>query len=105
MNDAPTAVQTRTAPGMLASAGGDHRAQLLHLKAHLAFQAQTKCEEARINWSTVITRALHEKINSKVPGFHAPGKVNTPEGQRKLESIVNHARKGRGLRRRLTRCG
>ena len=107
MTDAPTAVETRTAPHtapkMLASAGGDHRAQLVHLKAHLAFQAQTKCEQARINWSTVITRAqsrrhitraLHEKINSKVPGFHPPGKVNTPDGQRRLESVVNHAKHG-----------
>ena len=103
MTDAPTAVETRTAPKMLASAGGDHRTQLVHLKAHLAFQAQTKCAQARINWSTVITQAqsrrhitqaLHEKINSKGPGFHAPGKVNTPDGQRRLESVVNHARHG-----------
>ena len=103
MTDAPTAVETRTASKMLASAGGDHRAQLQHLKAHLAFQAQTKCEKARINWSTVITRAqsrrhitraVHEKINSKVPGFHAPGKVNTLDGQSRLESVVNHARHG-----------
>ena len=68
MNDTPTAAETRAGTGMLASAGGDHRAQLVHLKAHLAFQAQTKCEEARINWSTVITRAQSRRHITRALG-------------------------------------
>ena len=99
MTDAPPPAELSTLP----AASGNHRVQLTHLKAHLIFQIQTKQQKAQISWNTVITQAqsrrhitrqLHEKINSKIPGFHAHGKVNTPEGQRKLESVVNHARTG-----------
>ncbi len=85
------------------AAGGDHRAQLVHLKAHLKSQRQDRSGETRTGWCTVITRAesrrhitrqLHEKINAKVPEFYTPGKVNTEEGQRKLASTVNHAQRG-----------
>ena len=96
----PDTDQTRKFP---AAAGGDHRVQLAHLKAHLKFQKQHRCEKAKISWNTIITRAqsrlhitleLNEKINSKTPGFHRPGKVNTPDGQRKLRSFASHARTG-----------
>ena len=96
----PDTDQTRKFP---AAAGGDHRVQLAHLKAHLKFQKQDRCDRAKISWNTTITRAqsrrhitleLNEKINSKTPGFHRPGKVNTPDGQRKLQSFASHARTG-----------
>ena len=96
----PDTDQTRKFP---AAAGGDHRVQLAHLKAHLKFQKQDRCDRAKISWNTIITRAqsrlhitleLNEKINSKTPGFHRPGKVNTPDGQRKLRSFASHARTG-----------
>ena len=64
------------------AAGGDHRAQLAHLKTHRKFQRQEECDQARIDWCTVISRAqsrehitrhLHRKINAKVPGFNPKG--------------------------------
>lgn len=82
-----------------AAAGGDHRAQLAHLKAHLAFQNQDKCQLARVDWCTTITRAqsrqhltreLHRKINAKVPGFHGTGKLDSPEGQEALRTAARH---------------
>ena len=86
--------QATLAP-QLAAAGGDPAHQLKHLKSHLAFQNQDQCEEARIGWATIInrhqsrehiTRHLHRKINSKVPGFHGPGKLDTEEGQDALRT-------------------
>lgn len=85
----------------LAAAGGDHRAQLAHLKAHLEFQRQQKCDKARIDWCTTITKAqsrahvtrhLHWKINAKVPGFHGPGKLDSPEGQEVLRNTARYVR-------------
>ena len=82
-----------------AAAGGDHRTQLKHLKAHLAFQRQEKCEKAEIDWCTVITKSqsrehitrhLHLKINRKVPGYHGPGKLDTDEGQEALRTAARH---------------
>ena len=78
-----------------AAAGEDHRIQLKHLKAHLAFQNQDQCNQARIDWATVINRHqsrehithhLHRKINAKNPGFHAAGKLDTEDGQKALET-------------------
>ena len=94
----PTEQVTKRKPP--AAAGGDHRAQLAHLKAHLKFQNQDKYEQARLNWATVITREqsrrhitlhLNEKINAKLPGFYRPGKTNTEDGQATLQSMVSHA--------------
>ena len=91
------------APRPHLAAQGDHRVQLAHLKHNLAFQRQDRCNLMTIDWKTTITRAqsrrditrdLHDKINSKVPGFHPPGKMNTPDGQAQLASIVSHARGG-----------
>ena len=85
----------------LAAAGGDPAHQLKHLKAHLAFQNQDQCEEARIGWATIInrhqsrehiTRHLHRKINSKVPSFHGPGKLDSEEGQTALETTARYVR-------------
>ena len=82
-----------------AAAGGDHRTQLKHLKAHLAFQRQEKCEKAKIDWCTVITKSqsrdhitrhLHLKINRKVVGYHGPGKIDTDEGQEALRTTARH---------------
>ena len=87
----------------LAAAGGDHRTQLAHLKAHLKFQNQGKYEQLRLNWATVITREqsrrhitlhLNQKINAKSPGFYRPGKTNTEDGQATLRSTVSHAMTG-----------
>ena len=87
----------------LADAGGDTNIQLTHLKAHLAFQKQAQCKLARVNWATTVTRAesrrhithcLDQKINNKVSGFYAQGKVNTHWGQRKLRSVASHAQGG-----------
>ena len=85
----------------LAAAGGNPQAQLRHLKAHLAFQAQDKCDKAQIDWATTITRAqsrrhitseLQKKINSKIPDFHGPGKLDSPEGQEALQTTREYVR-------------
>ena len=85
----------------LAAAGGDPAHQLKHLKAHLEFQNQDQYEEARIGWATIInrhqsrehiTRHLHLKINSKIPGFHGPGKLDSEDGQRALETTARYVR-------------
>ena len=82
-----------------AAIGGNPAGQLRHLKAHLAFQRQDRCDQARIDWATVITRAqsrrhitrhLHLKINAKVPGFHGPGKLDTEEGQEALQTTARY---------------
>ena len=84
----------------LAAAGGDPAHQLKHLKAHLAFQTQDQCDLARIDWATNINRTqsrehitkhLHRKINSKLPSFHGPGKLDTEEGQRALQTTARYA--------------
>lgn len=87
------------APPPPAAAGGDPSHQLMHLKAHLAFQKQEQYDLARIDWATTITRAqsrehitrhLHQKISAKVPGFHGPGKLDTEEGQEALRTTARH---------------
>ena len=84
-----------------AAAGGDHRAQLRHLRTHLNFQAQERCDLARVDWCTTITRdqsrrhitsELHRKINSKVPDFHGPGKLDTPDGREALQNTVHYVK-------------
>ena len=45
--------QVHTLP---AAIGGNHVNQLAHLKAHRAFQRQTKSDTARLYWNTTITR-------------------------------------------------
>ena len=81
----------------LATTGSDTSRELQHLKAHLAFQRQEHCDQARIDWATVITRSqsrlhitrrLHRKINAKVPGFHGTGKLDTEEGQEALQTTA-----------------
>lgn len=89
--------------GMLAAAGGNPSTQLKLLKAHLEFQKQEHCNLAVVDWATTITRAqsrrhitahLNRKINSKMPGFHTPGKLDTEEGQEALQTAARHVDMG-----------
>ena len=100
MNSTLARAETQTQKP-LAAAGGSAHAQLAHLKAHLAFQAQTECNYAPIDWCTIITRrqsrdhitrALHSKINAKTPGFHGPGKLDTEDGQDALQNTARYVR-------------
>ena len=84
---------TKTPPSNTPAAMGDPSVQLKHLKAHLAFQSHPTATTAVISRIPSITRAqsrrhitthLHQKINSKHPGFYQPGTLNSPEGQQEL---------------------
>lgn len=89
-----------------AAAQGDHRTQLAHLKAHRTFQRQQGFDVARLSWNTTITRAqsrlhttrhLHHKINTKQPGFHQEGTLNSIEGQDHLKQFARRLRNGERL--------
>lgn len=80
-----------------ATAGGDHRVQLKHLKLHRWFQSQTQHTFLKLNWNTTITREesrrhitreIHAKINSKAPRLFNTGKLDTPEGQQHLQDFA-----------------
>ena len=85
------------ASNLPATAGGNHRKQLSHLRLHRSFQAQDQYQQAKISWNTVITKEqsyrhitahLHHKINTKAPNFYQPGTLNSPEGQNHLEAFA-----------------
>ena len=86
-----------------AAIGGHHISQLAHLKAHRAFQRQSKSDTARLYWNTTITRQqsyrhigrhLNAKINKKDPSFFPPGHLNTDEGQEDLIYFTQEVRRG-----------
>ena len=80
-----------------AACGGNARTQLRHLRAHREFQRQQKCQLARVNWATSITREqsglhvrrhLHAKINLKDPREAPRDRMDTPEGQEALLKLA-----------------
>ena len=98
-NEPPTPPQQTDSPkGCRAICSGSAHNQLLQLRTHLTFQNQTKCEQARINWATNITKAdsyrhitrsLHAKINSKDPKSN--GRLTSPEAQTQLDRLAQMA--------------
>ena len=120
----PTLAGAPPAQPPRAAAGGDHRTQLIHLRAHRAFQRSTGPDTARIAWNTVINRTqsrrhirqhLHTKINAKNPREHSRGRMDTPQAQDSMEQLARRIRGRhrlspgdghhltRGLRLRMTR--
>lgn len=89
----------------LAAGQGDVRAQLRHLRGHLAFQRQDRHELLRVDWATTITREqsrrhitrdLHAKINLKGGLAEPRGRQDRTETGRMLRRtgrmMRNHER-------------